>query len=146
MLASRQTGPPGPNTFHVSRAARHATAMAEDLQLRRRIYKKDLATSKRTSRASRAAAAQLGASGSQLAPDPQPEGFKFCLQPCLEHQASVRLMTATCRDEACELWHRVCPAMHLGFCPAVLHPSSGSTGSQSILAADCALSCNAPVG
>ena len=47
MLASRVLGPPAPNTFHISRAARHATALVEDLQARRRVYKQELAASKR---------------------------------------------------------------------------------------------------
>ena len=60
MLASRVLGPPSPNTFHVSRAARHAIALVEDLQARRRVYKKAMAASKRAAGA--AAEAPLPAS------------------------------------------------------------------------------------
>ena len=58
MLASRVLGPPAPNTFHVSRAAKHATALVEDLQLRRRAYKKELAANKKAARSVSAAASQ----------------------------------------------------------------------------------------
>ena len=58
MLASRVLDPPTPNTFHVSRAAKHATALVEDLQLRRRAYKRELAASKKAARSVSAAASQ----------------------------------------------------------------------------------------
>ena len=58
MLTSRVLGPPALNTFHVSRAAKHATALVEDLQLRRRAYKKELAANKKAARSVSAAASQ----------------------------------------------------------------------------------------